>query len=246
MSIAAIIPARYHSTRFPGKPLAVIYGKPMIQWVYERSRASHTIKEVWVATDDQRIYDSVKAFKGNVLITSTNHTSGTERVAEAAQKISADIFINIQGDEPLIQPQAIDLLAGTMAESSLVMATLKRKITQKQDIENANCVKVVTDKQDFALYFSRAPIPFCRQDCSCSDMYFQHIGIYAYQKKFLLHIPSLPPSELEKTEKLEQLRILENGYKIKVIETDYQSYGVDTREDLMRVESIMRAKNQNE
>ena len=245
ISIAAIIPARYHSTRFPGKPLAHICGKPMIQYVYERACTAHKINEVWVATDDQKIYDSVKAFRGKVLLTSSNHKPGTERVAEAAKKISADIFINIQGDEPLIQPQAIDLLAETMTKTRTIMATLKTKISQKRDIENSNCVKVVTDKEGFALYFSRSPIPFCRDGCNFSGMYYQHIGIYAYRKKFLLRIPSLPPSDLEKAEKLEQLRILENGYKIKVIETDYQSYGVDTREDLMRVESIMKAKNQN-
>ena len=236
--IAGIIPARYYSTRFPGKPLALICGKPMIHYVYERCCAAGTISEVWVATDDQRIYKAVQAFGGKVLLTSSKNKSGTERVAEAAHKISADIFINIQGDEPLIQPQAIDLLAETMAKTPVTMATLKRKITQKQDIKNPNCVKVVTDKEGFALYFSRSPIPFCREGCNRADMYFQHIGVYAYRKKFLLHIPSLPPSDLEKTEKLEQLRILENGYKIKVIETDYQSYGVDTREDLIRVESI--------
>ena len=239
MHIIAVIPARYQSSRFPGKPLAPILGKPMIQYVYERSSAACLVNEVWVATDDQRICDVVKSFGGKVMLTSPDHESGTERVAEVAQKIPADVVINIQGDEPLIRPEAIDLLAGAMAEDQKTpMATLKRKISRKQDIDNPNCVKVVTGREGFALYFSRAPIPFDR-DGHTPLIVYQHIGIYAYRKDFLLQIPALPPSTLEQAERLEQLRILENGYRIKVIETDYESYGVDTPEDVLRIESML-------
>jgi len=239
MRVIAAIPARYQSSRFPGKPLALILGKPMIQYVYERSSAACRVDEVWVATDDQRIYEAVKSFGGKVVLTSPNHESGTERVAEVARKIPADVVINIQGDEPLIRPEAIDILAEAMAEDqNTPMATLKRKISRKQDIDNPNCVKVVTGREGFALYFSRFPIPFDR-DGHVPPCVYQHIGIYAYRKDFLLQIPALPPSTLEQTERLEQLRILENGYKIKVIETDYESYGVDTPEDVPRIESML-------
>jgi 3-deoxy-manno-octulosonate cytidylyltransferase (CMP-KDO synthetase) len=252
MRVIAVIPARYQSSRFPGKPLAQILGKPMIQYVYERSSAACRVDEVWVATDDQRIYEVVKSFGGNAMLTSPNHESGTERVAEVARKIPADVVINVQGDEPLIRPEAIDILAEAMAEDQKTpMATLKRKISRKQDIDNPNCVKVVTSKEGFALYFSRSPIPFdrdghttLRDDTALRDGHthlfaYQHIGIYAYRQDFLLQIPALPPSILEQTERLEQLRILENGYRIKVIETDYESYGVDTPEDVSRIESIL-------
>jgi 3-deoxy-manno-octulosonate cytidylyltransferase (CMP-KDO synthetase) len=239
MRVIAAIPARYQSSRFPGKPLALILGKPMIQYVYERSSAACRVDEVWVATDDQRIYEAVKSFGGKVVLTSPNHESGTERVAEVARKIPADVVINIQGDEPLIRPEAIDILAEAMAEDqNTPMATLKRKISRKQDIDNPNCVKVVTGREGFALYFSRLPIPFDR-DGHVPPCVYQHIGIYAYRKDFLLQIPALPPSTLEQTERLEQLRILENGYRIKVIETDYESYGVDTPEDVPRIESML-------
>jgi 3-deoxy-manno-octulosonate cytidylyltransferase (CMP-KDO synthetase) len=241
--ILVVIPARYHSTRFPGKPLVHLCGKPMIQHVYEQSCAARHVHEVWVATDDHRIYEAVRAFGGKVLLTSPDHKSGTERMAEAAQKISASILINVQGDEPLIRPEAIDLLAEAMIRTpSCKVATLKRRISQEQDIYNPNCVKVVTDSRGSALYFSRSPIPFCRDGYSLAFSYYQHIGIYAYRKNFLLKISSLPPSPLEQSEVLEQLRILENGYSMKVLETDYESYGIDTPEDIPRVESILRGK----
>jgi len=239
MRIIAVIPARYQSSRFPGKPLALILGKPMIQYVYERSCAACRVDEVWVATDDWKISEAVASFGGKVMLTSPDHESGTERVAEVARQIPADVVINVQGDEPLIRPEAIDLLAEAKAEDKNThMATLKRKISRKQDIGNPNCVKVVTGKEGFALYFSRSPIPFDRDGRAPLSVY-QHIGIYAYRKDFLLQIPSLPPSPLEQAERLEQLRILENGYRIKVIETDYESYGVDTPEDVSRIESML-------
>ncbi|MEW6379419.1 MAG: 3-deoxy-manno-octulosonate cytidylyltransferase [bacterium] len=245
MRIAAIIPARYQSSRFPGKPLAPILGKPMIQYVYERSSAASLIDEIWVATDDQRIYERVRSFGGQVMLTSPDHESGTERVAEAAQRIDADVVINVQGDEPLIRPEAIDLLARAMAEDQQApMATLKRKIQREPDADNPNCVKVVTDRQGFALYFSRSPIPCIRDryaphDTQAAFFTYQHVGIYAYRKDFLLQIPLLPPSILEQAEKLEQLRVLESGYRIKVIETDYESYGVDMPEDISRIEELL-------
>jgi 3-deoxy-manno-octulosonate cytidylyltransferase (CMP-KDO synthetase) len=248
MRVIGVIPARYQSSRFPGKPLTPILGKPMIQYVYERSSEARRVDEVWVATDDQRICEAVESFGAKVMLTSPAHESGTERVAEAARKIPADpadIVINIQGDEPLIRPEAIDLLAGAMAEDRKIpMATLKRRISRKQDIDNPNCVKVVTSREGFALYFSRSPIPFDRDGHNGHESPFfvyQHIGIYAYRTDFLLQIPALPPSILEQTERLEQLRILENGYRIKVVETDYESYGVDTPEDVLRIESMLES-----
>lgn len=238
-SVVAVIPARWHSSRFPGKPLVEILGKPMIQHVYERACLSQFVADVWVATDDQKIFETVQNFGGKALFTSPSHQSGTERVAEVAQKISADIFINVQGDEPLIQPQAIDSLAKAMIkEPSIPMGTLKKRITRKQDVENPNCVKVVTDYNGFALYFSRSPIPYNREK-NASLTYYKHIGIYAYRKEFLQKIPRLPASTLEKAEKLEQLRILENGFSIKVIETEYESYGVDTPQDLTRISQLI-------
>jgi len=246
MRIVVIIPARYRSSRFAGKPLAPILGKPMIQYVYEQSRAARLIDEVWVATDDQRIYDRVRSFGGQAILTSPNHESGTERVAEAARKIEAEIVINVQGDEPLIRPEAIDLLAkATVEDRQILMATLKRKIERKQDIHNPNCVKVVADRDGFALYFSRSLIPFIRDSDTQSQFpIYRHIGIYAYRKDFLLQIPLLPPSVLEQAERLEQLRVLESGYRIKVIETDYESYGVDTPEDIFRIEELLMRGNQ--
>ncbi|MEW5801437.1 MAG: 3-deoxy-manno-octulosonate cytidylyltransferase [bacterium] len=245
MRVIAVIPARYQSSRFPGKPLTPILGKPMIQHVYERSSEARLVDEVWVATDDQRIFEAVSSLGAKVMLTSPNHESGTERVAEVARSIPADVVINVQGDEPLIRPEAIDLLAGAMADAmaesrEIPMATLKRRISRKQDIDNPNCVKVVTSKEGFALYFSRSPIPFDRDGLDNHHLVYQHIGIYAYRTDFLLQIPSLPPSSLEQAERLEQLRILENGYRIKVVETDYESCGVDTPEDVPRIESILK------
>lgn len=239
LKIIGFIPARYQSTRFPGKPLAFIKGKPMIQHVYERSCAAKRLDGVFIATDDQRIYQAVKGFGGQVMLTSSNHSSGTDRVAEAAQKTTADIIINIQGDEPLIQPEAIDLLAVGMSQTKVPVATLKRKITQLEDLLSPNCVKVVTNTKGLALYFSRAPIPFARDRDHFSSPSYQHIGIYAYRRNFLQHLPSLPSSPLEQAEKLEQLRFLEHGYKILVLETSYTSYGVDTPEDIGKIEKLL-------
>jgi len=230
-----IIPVRFASTRFPGKPLVELCGKPMIQWVYEQAKKSRLLEQVIVATDDERICESVRGFGGNVLLTSWNHTCGTMRVAEVASKLDAEIIINIQGDEPLIEPDMIDQVVHSMqADSDIYMATLKKKITNKDEINNPHVVKVVTDKDGYALYFSRAGIPYKRVDIP-SLHWYKHIGLYGYRREFLLTINNLPYSVLEAVESLEQLRVLENGYKIKVLETEYDTIGVDTPEDLVRV-----------
>lgn len=242
MKTIGIIPVRFASIRFPGKPLADIYGKPMIQWVYEQAQKSKTLEQVIVATDDERIYEAVCGFGGCVLMTSNDHACGTSRVAEVAEGLSAEIIINIQGDEPLIEPDMIDQVVREMqADPDVYMATLKKRITNKNDVNNPHVVKVVTDKAGFALYFSRAGIPQKAEGrVNLPDpCWYKHIGLYGYRREFLLQIDKLPYSSLEIIESLEQLRILENGYKIKVIETEYDTIGVDTPEDLIKVAGIV-------
>ena len=239
MKFIGIIPARYQSTRFPGKPLALIHGKPMIQWVYERS--AEALSEVWVATDDQQILDAVKSFGGNAIMTSTEHRSGTDRCAEAALRLSSDIdfdvVVNIQGDEPFIQPEQIRKLM-TCFESDADIATLVRRISDLDELADPNKPKVVLGVNSDALYFSRAAIPYTRdfeKGRWLEDVnYWAHIGIYAYRKDILQQITGLLPGTLEKAESLEQLRWLENGFRIRVAETDYHSFGIDTPEDLKR------------
>ncbi|WP_018248154.1 3-deoxy-manno-octulosonate cytidylyltransferase [Orenia marismortui] len=237
MSVVAIIPARYDSTRLPGKPLKDICGKPMIQHVYERVKSSNNLNRVIVATDDQRIYDLVESFGGEVKMTSREHQTGTDRLAEVAQSLSADIIVNIQGDEPLINPEMIDqAIEPLLEDQSIKMGTLKHLITEKSELDNPNVVKVVSDQNNFAIYFSRSVIPYPRKESKAK--YYKHIGLYVYRRDFLLKFSEMESTELEKKESLEQLRVLENGYKIKVVETDYQSIGVDTVEDLERVRKI--------
>lgn len=237
--VVGIIPARFESTRFPGKALAKILGKPMIQWVYERAKKSKSLETLIVATDSQQIYNQVKSFGGNVVLTSIKHQSGTSRVAEVArQLVDVEIIVNIQGDEPLISSQAIEeAIKPLLIDSDIYMATLKQKITDENELSNPNIVKVVTDKNDFALYFSRALIPFINPPYTF--YIYKHIGVYVYRKDFLLKLVQLAPTTLEQVEKLEQLRVLENGYRIKVIKTDYASIGVDTEEDLEKVSKIL-------
>lgn len=254
MEIVAIIPARYGSTRLNGKPLLDIAGKPMIQWVYERTKKARFINDVMVATDDNRVFDAVKDFGGKVVMTSAEHQTGTDRIAEVADKLKADIIVNVQGDEPLIEPEMIDEAIKPLAEdSSIYISTLKTKIKDVRDISDPNIVKVVTDKNDFALYFSRLPIPYHRDEWKDLKQLviqgsrftvFKHIGLYVYRKSFLLKFAKMKPTPLEEAEKLEQLRALENGYKIKVVETLFQSIGVDTMEDLEKTRNIA-AKIQN-
>jgi len=238
----AIIPARFDSTRFPGKPLAKISQKPMIQHVYERVSQARCVSDVIVATDDFRILDAVKAFGGKVCMTSENHRSGTDRVAEVAGKSNAEIIVNVQGDEPLIDPGCIDAaVAPFYSDPELMISTLKSLEGAGEDLCNPNVVKVVTDQQGYALYFSRSPIPFHQSNSSnfAAEPFFKHIGLYVYRKRFLELLPGLNPSSLEKAEGLEQLRFLENGYKIKVVNYDYQSRAVDTPEDLERLNEFL-------
>ena len=234
MSVCAIIPARYASTRFPGKPLADICGKPMIQHVYERTLQAGSVGRVIVATDDERIRAVVAGFGGEVALTRADHPSGTDRLAEVAATLDADLVVNVQGDEPLIDPVMIDQAVRPLQQdASVVMGTLKSRIVDAADYANPNVVKVVTDVSGFALYFSRAPIPYQRDDVPAP--LFKHVGLYVYRRDFLLKYPRLPETPLEQAEKLEQLRALEHGYRIFVAETDRQSIGVDVPEDLQKV-----------
>lgn len=243
MTSAVIIPSRYNSTRFPGKPLASLLGKPLIQHVYERAKMAKKVNSIIVATDDERIEKAVRNFGGEVMMTSTNHLSGSDRVAEVATKLSEDIIINVQGDEPLIEPGLIDELCNIFEKSDVQVVTAKIPITDPKDVQNPNVVKVVCDRNGFALYFSRSPLPGTRSDISVrtysKPVFFRHIGIYGYTKNFIVKFPTLEPTPLELQEGLEQLRILEHGYKIKVIDTEYQSIGVDTPEDLEYLRRVM-------
>lgn len=239
MKKLGVIPARYGSTRFEGKPLKNICGHPMIEWVYKRSLKADLDKVV-VATDDERIFKVVEAFGGEAIMTSKNHPSGTDRIVEVANVYNDyDIIINIQGDEPLIELEMINQLSNAF-EEDIEMATLKHKINSSDDINNPNIVKVICDKDDFSIYFSRSPIPYPRKEENAS--YYRHIGIYAYKRDFLLKYSEMKETMLEKTESLEQLRALENGYKIKVLETNFEVKGVDTPEDLKEVERIINNK----
>ncbi len=243
--IIAIIPARYASTRFPGKPLALINGKPMIQWVYERTVKAHSVNDAIVATDDERIYNAVKSF-GRAEMTPKECATGSDRIAKVAEHIDADVVINVQGDEPLIDPQAVDLVADVLlSDENAEMATLVRKVQDPTDLTDPNHVRVVMDRNYRAMYFSRAVIPYARDVKDQSEWmmhypYYLHIGIYAYRRQFLLKYESLPYSILEQVEKLEQLRALENGVTIKVGICDYQPMCVDVKEDIPKVEQRLR------
>ncbi len=232
---SGIIPARYESHRFPGKPLALILGKPMIQRVYERVKQAESLENVIIATDDQRIFDASLSFGADVRMTSSGHRSGTSRVAEIAAQLDSPLIINIQGDEPLLHISMIEDLVQALQDEAIHMATLAVKDNQIADIEDKNIVKVVKDSEDFALYFSRSPIPF-----DSADYFWKHIGIYGYQRTFLLKFESLQKTRLEKTEKLEQLRALENGYRIKIVDTLHSILSVDTPEDIIKVENFLR------
>ncbi len=235
--IVAVMPARYQSSRFPGKPLAMIAGKTMIQRVYDQVKQVKNIDEVIVATDDERIYSTVKQF-GGVAVMTGECNCGTERVYEAIKDYPCDIVINVQGDEPLIKHEMIEELVSVFAGDNVTMATLCKKIVNSDEVENLNIVKVVWDKNDNALYFSRYPIPFNRDKHSVVK-HFKHIGIYGYTKDFLKEYVRMEKSPLEIAENLEQLRVLENGYKIRVKETIYDSIGVDTPEDIVRIEKAL-------
>ncbi|SDP03289.1 3-deoxy-manno-octulosonate cytidylyltransferase [Desulforhopalus singaporensis] len=246
-SVVAIIPARFDSNRFPGKPLALIDGKPMIQHVVERARSVDILSRVVVATDDERIAACVAGFGGEYVMTRKDHVSGSDRLAEAAEilKISEhDIVVNIQGDQPLFAPEVVEQVARPLVEDpALPMATLIYRIIREEEINDPNHVKTVFDRDNYALYFSRAPIPFQRNpDEQETPIYYKHLGFYAYRKGFLLTFVALPEGNWEKFEKLEQLRALEYGYKIKVVLTGHDSIEVDTPEDLKRVETSLSRK----
>ena len=245
IQVVAIIPARYKSNRFPGKPLAEIHGKPMIQHVFERALEASMLSRVFVATDDQRIAAAVKGFGGNVVMTRENHVSGSDRLAEAAEKIDLsghDIVVNIQGDQPFFPSQIVEQVATPLLDDpNLDMSTLIYRIIRKEEINDPNHVKTVFDKENYALYFSRSTIPFQRNPEDGSvPTYYKHLGFYAYRKSFLLKYVTLPEGEWERFEKLEQLRALENGYKIKVVLTEHDSIEVDTEEELQRVAALMK------
>lgn len=261
MKAVGVIPARYASSRFPGKPLATLCGRPLIQHVYERARRSQSLSRVVVATDDRRIHDVVTAFGGEVQLTGAHHRSGTDRVAEVAAYLSSELIVNIQGDEPLIEPAMIDeAVVPFFVESDVVMGTLCRLIESEDEWRSPHVVKVVRNHRGFALYFSRAPIPYHRglrtevrgprsrvegegiaqpSALSPGTLAYKHIGLYVYRRDFLLELARLAPTPLEQRERLEQLRALESGYAIRVVETKYDSIGVDTPEDLERVERIV-------
>ncbi len=240
-----VIPARWASTRFPGKPLQGISGKPMVQWVYESAKGAQSLSEVLVATDDQRIFEAVIAFGGKVVMTSPDHVTGTDRVAEVSAQYDYDVVVNIQGDEPFIPSENIDRVVQPFLEGEdIAVSTLKIPVQDEKDALDPNIVKVVCDKNGFALYFSRSPIPYRRDSGDNHSVGFQHmdqhIGLYAYSKKFLNQLSSLSPSPLEKAEKLEQLRFLENGIAIKVMKADKISFGIDCPEDLKKAELYLK------
>lgn len=237
MKVLCVIPARYASTRLPGKPLKDIAGKPMVVRVYERASKAKRVSETLVATDDQRIYDAVLAHGGKAQMTRADHPTGTDRLAEvAASRPDADLIVNVQGDEPLIDPGLIDQLAVCFEQDrELQMATVKTEISDAAEQKNPNNVKVVTDRDGYALYFSRSLLPYPRHD---GTPVYKHIGIYAYRRDFLLQYAKMPETPLEHAESLEQLRALENGYRIKVVETSSKFVGVDTEEDLKKVRAI--------
>ncbi|MCH3914324.1 MAG: 3-deoxy-manno-octulosonate cytidylyltransferase [Acidaminococcaceae bacterium] len=246
MDVLCVIPARYASTRLPGKPLAMLAGKTMIERVYDQASLARIPKEVLVATDDTRIEEAVKAFGGNVIMTSPDHPSGTDRLAEVALSYpKIDVIVNVQGDEPMIPPELIDALAKTFEENpELEMATVKTPM-EKEDYDNPNAVKVVTDLSGYALYFSRSLIPYPRKKNEEFHVY-KHVGVYAYKRDFLLKYAALPPTPLEKVESLEQLRVLENGTKIKVLTSDFQGIGIDTQEDLDAANKLYEQKEKEE
>jgi 3-deoxy-manno-octulosonate cytidylyltransferase (CMP-KDO synthetase) len=234
---AGIIPVRYQSTRFPGKPLALILGKPLIQWVYEGAQEAKLLDRIIIATDDKRIFQAANKIGAEAVMTSADHSSGTERVAEAATRVDASIIVNIQGDEPLVKGAMLDALVKVLLDSSIPMATLMARVDDMALLQERDIVKVVADKEGNALYFSRSPLPY-----QAPDYFFQHIGIYSYRRDFLLNFHLLPPSRLEKIERLEQLRVLENGLRIKMVEISRPTLSVDTPQDIIKVEKFLKSR----
>jgi len=244
MKFIGIIPARYASTRFPGKPLAVLGGKTVIQRVYEQVAA--VLGEAYVATDDERIYQAVEAFGGRAVMTRSDHKSGTDRIEEAAEKIAttADVIINVQGDEPFIQKSQLETVKSLFDDPQVQIGTLGKPFESMEAVENPNSPKIVCDVRGYAMYFSRSVVPYVRGKEQTSWLehfpYLKHIGLYAYRREVLAEITKLPQSPLELAESLEQLRWLQNGYRIKVGLTDVETVGIDTPEDLQRAEAFLR------
>jgi len=248
LKAVGVIPARYASTRFPGKPLAVLANKPLVQWVYERAKKAKLLSDVIVATDDQRIFDCVKRFGGQVRMTRPDHPSGSDRVAEVARHTDAEIIVNIQGDEPLIAPAAIDLSVELLTKRPAdVVGTLVRRLTRPEELGDPNVVKVVLSDDGHALYFSRSPIPHVRGESDPArwpqkySFYYKHIGLYVFRREFLFQFVEWSPGKLERAESLEQLRILERGVRIAAAITDYEARGIDTPEDLQRLINDLEA-----
>ena len=247
MTFTAIIPARYASTRFPGKPLAVLGGKTVIQRVYEQVKS--VLSDVYVATDDERIISCVESFGGKAVMTRKDHQSGTDRIQEAVEKTAtqADVIINVQGDEPFIQPSQIQTLMQLFDDPSTQIGTLGKLFESIEAVDNPNSPKIVTDMKGFALYFSRSVIPYIRgkerQDWFSEYPFLKHLGVYAYRREVLSEVTKLPQSSLEKAESLEQLRWLQNGYRIRVGMTDVETVGIDTPEDLQRAEEFLKNKS---
>ena len=238
----AVIPARYASTRFPGKALADIAGRPMIEHVYARATSARNIDAVIVATDDPRIADAVTKFGGEVRMTRSDHLTGTDRLAEVAAGLDCDLIVNVQGDEPLIEPDSIDAAIEPFRDDpGLMMSTVCTHMSAGEAVTDPNVVKVVSDVRGFALYFSRSPIPYPRGTASGESGAHKHLGLYVYRREFLRTVAALDPTPLERRESLEQLRVLENGFAIKVIETRHDSIGVDTPEDLEHVRRLLTA-----
>jgi len=247
MDVIGIIPARYSSTRFEGKVLADILGKPMLQHVWERAKQARLLEDLIIACDDERVAKAAKEFGAKVVFTAKDHASGTDRICEVINPIDVKVVINIQGDEPLIHPTMIDAVASALLDdSSISMATVMKAIEDLEAINDPNVVKVVIDKNNFAVYFSRAPVPFHAKNSPIKlPIYFKHIGLYGYTKDFLFTYKNLPVSYLERIECLEQLRVLEEGFRIKVIETKYDTIGVDTPQDLAKVTEYFKKESHN-
>ncbi|HTT33275.1 MAG TPA: 3-deoxy-manno-octulosonate cytidylyltransferase [Methylomirabilota bacterium] len=243
--VVVVIPARYGSTRLPGKPLVPLAGKPMIQRVYERAKLAQQVNRVIVATDDERIVNAVKGFGGEARMTRSDHRTGTERVAEVAAHEEGDVFVNVQGDEPLLDPAAVDAAVASLLEEPVAaISTVATPIKTPADIMDPNVVKTVLDFDGNALYFSRAPIPWVRDTASkIHARHLKHLGLYVFQREALLEYPTLPQGELERIEQLEQLRWMENGWKIRVAEVEHDAVSVDVPEDVARVERLLQGKD---
>ena len=243
MRVIAVIPARMGSLRLPGKPLSIINGKPMIQWVYENSKKAKSVHQVIVATDDERVIEAVSSFGGEAMLTSRNIQSGTDRVAEIAKKIEGDVFVNVQGDEPMMQGSGIDAAVKLLVHSDFSLTTIATPLHTQEELLNPNVVKVILDENKEAIYFSRHPIPYSRQPAPLageSYLSYRHLGLYVYRKESLLKFSGSPPSLLEKAESLEQLRALVHGLTIGCEIVDFKSIGVDTEEDLNLVRGEMK------